>query len=68
MPRSSLFIFLYYFWMLDRFLLPNAIGLSMELSGMVSLEQVIPSLICKSPVAKPTTDPSVLKYSSSSLP
>ena len=49
---------------LVRLLLVNAVGLRMVLSGVLSLEEVIPSLVCNRPVLSPIPDASVSSYRS----
>ena len=49
MPSASLSILLGCISVLDRLLLANVIVLTKGLSGVMSLRQVIPSLICNSP-------------------
>ena len=49
--------------MLDRLLLTNVMGLSMLLSGAVSLGQLLPFCVCTRLAPSPTPDASVSRYS-----
>ena len=51
---------LYLFSALDRLLLTKEVGLSMLLSGALSLGQIVPYLVCS---REATQDASVSKYS-----
>ena len=50
---------------LDRIMLTIAIGLRIELSGVMSLGKLILSLSCNNPAARPTPNPSVSSYGGS---
>ena len=65
MPSASISMLLYSVSVLDRLLPANAMGLSTELSGAVSIGQLIPSLTCNSDTPRPPPDASISWYSDS---
>ena len=63
MLNASLSILLYLLSVLDRLLLVNVMGLSMLLSGAMSLEKVVSFLVYRRLVPIPAPDASVSGYS-----